>query len=128
MPKHILVVDDDPDIRQILQDRLESYGYLVDTAADGPSAIEKLEQRTPTGVFLDIRMPGMNGLDVLGRIRARHRTLSVVIVTATDAAGLSQPSLYRGAQAFLFKPFDTPQIRQVAEQCFGQAHGSEREP
>lgn len=128
MPKQILVVDDDPDIRQILQDRLESYGYLVDTAADGPSAIEKLEQRTPTGVFLDIRMPGMNGLDVLGRIRARYHTLSVVIVTATDAAGLSKSPIPTGAQACLRKPFDTLQIRQVVEQCFEQAHGSEREP
>ena len=126
-PKQILVVDDDPDIRQILQDRLESYGYRVETAADGQTAIEKLELFTPSGVFLDIRMPGMNGIEVLGRIRARHHTLSVVIVTATDTAGLSHSPIHTAAQACLHKPFDTPKIRQIAEQCFGQAHGSEHD-
>lgn len=127
MPKHILVVDDDPDIRQILQDRLESYGYLVDTAADGVAAIQKIEQLAPSGVFLDIRMPGMNGIEVLGRIRDRYRTLSVVIVTATNAAGLSNSPVHTAAQACLVKPFDMPQIRQVLEQCFGHSLISEQD-
>ena len=126
-PKHILVVDDDPDIRQILQDRLESYGYLVDTAEDGMAAIQKIEQRAPSGVFLDIRMPGMNGIEVLGRIRDRYRTLSVVIVTATNAAGLSDSPVQTTAQACLLKPFDTPRIRQVVEQYFGHALESEQD-
>jgi len=127
MPKHILVVDDDPDIRQILRDRLESYGYLVDTAEDGLVAIQKIEAHTPSGVFLDIRMPGMNGIEVLGRIRDRYRTVSVVIVTATNVAELPDSPVYSSAQACLVKPFDTPQIRQVVEQYFGHARGSEQE-
>lgn len=125
MPKHILVVDDDPDIRQILQDRLESYGYLVETAADGPAALEKLDKLTPSGVFLDIRMPGMDGIEVLGRIRDRHRALSVVIVTAVGAGKHMMPAITAGAQAYLLKPFDTPQVRQIAERWFGEPHGSE---
>ena len=124
-PQYILIVDDDPDIRQILQDRLESYGYCVDTAEDGTAAIQKIERLTPSGVFLDIRMPGMSGMEVLGRIRDRYRTLSVVIVTATNTAELSGSPVHTAAQAFLVKPFDMPQIRQVAEQCFGPAPGSE---
>ncbi len=128
MPKHILVVDDDPDIRQILQDRLESYGYLVETAADGPAALEKLDKLTPCGVFLDIRMPGMDGMEVLGRIRDRHRALSVVIVTAAGAGKHMMPAITAGAQAYLLKPFDTPQVRQIAERWFGQPHGSDSAP
>lgn len=127
MPKQILVVDDDPDIRQILQDRLESYGYLVETAADGPTALEKLEHLNPSGVFLDIRMPGMDGIEVLGRIRDRHRALSVVIVTAAGAAGLAHSHIHVEAHACLFKPFDTPQIQQVVERWFAQPPGSEIE-
>jgi len=126
MPKHILVVDDDPDIRQILQDRLESYGYLVDTAEDGTVAIQKIEELTPRGVFLDIRMPGMNGIELLGHIRDRYQTLSVVIVTATDIAHLQNSSVHTEAQACLLKPFDIPQIQQVVEQCFGPAPESEQ--
>ena len=125
MPKHILVVDDDPDIRQILQDRLESYGYLVETAADGPAALEKLDKLTPCDVFLDIRMPGMDGIEVLGRIRDRHRALSVVIVTAAGGGKHMMPAITAGAQAYLLKPFDTPQVRQIAERWFGEPHGSE---
>lgn len=123
MSEYILVVDDDPDIRQILQDRLESYGYLVETAADGPTALEKLNLLTPRGIFLDLRMPGMDGIEVLGQIRARHHAVSVVIVTA--AAGSAQSSMHTAAQACLLKPFDTPQLKQAVERWFDGPLGSE---
>src|SRR3989304_10582910 len=108
MKKRILVVDDDPDIRQVLQDRLESYGYLVETAADGRAALKKLERLVPSGVFLDIRMPGMDGLEVLGQIRDRHPSIPVVIVTAASARENVISAIRAGAQAYLLKPFDTP--------------------
>lgn len=118
MPSHILVVDDDPDIRHILRERLESYGYLVETAADGPAAIERLEHLSLSGIFLDIRMPGMDGIEVLARIRARSLTIPVVMVTAAGTAELANVSLEAGAQACLFKPFDQTQIKQVVERWF----------
>ncbi len=119
MPHYILVVDDDPDIRHILRERLESYGYSVETAADGCSAIEKLEQLTLSGILLDVRMPGMDGIQVLARIRARSLTIPVVIVTAAGSAELANASLQAGAQACLFKPFDQTHIKHVVEQWFG---------
>lgn len=120
MRKRILVVDDDPDIRQVLQDRLESYGYLVETAADGRAALKKLEHLTPNGIFLDIRMPGMDGLEVLAQIRDRHPSIPVVIVTAASARENVISAIGAGAQAYLLKPFDTPQIKHVAERWFGK--------
>lgn len=120
MPSYILVVDDDPDIRHILQERLESYGYLVQTAADGPAAIEQLEHLTFSGIFLDIRMPGMDGIQVLARIRARSLTIPVVIVTAAGTAELANASIQAGAQACLYKPFDQAQIKQVVERWFSR--------
>jgi CheY-like chemotaxis protein len=120
MLKPILVVDDDPDIRQVLHDRLESFGYPVETAADGRVALEKLEHLTPRGIFLDIRMPGMDGLEVLGRIRDRHRTVPVVIITAVSAGDRVVSALAAGAQAYLLKPFEPSQIKQVAESWFGK--------
>lgn len=119
MRKPILVVDDDLDIRQVLQDRLESYGYSVATAADGRTALEMLERLTPRGVFLDIRMPGMDGLEVLGRIRARHPTIPVVIITAASAGDKVISAVRAGAQAYLLKPFDTLQLKHVAEYWLG---------
>lgn len=120
MPSYILVVDDDPDIRHILQERLESYGYLVETAADGPVAIKKLEHLTLSGIFLDIRMPGMDGIQVLARIRAYSLTIPVVIVTAAGTAELANASIQAGAQACLFKPFDQTQIKHVVERWFAR--------
>lgn len=120
MPSYILVVDDDPDIRHILQERLESYGYLVETAADGPVAIKKLEHLTLSGIFLDIRMPGMDGIQVLARIRAHSLTIPVVIVTAAGTAELANASIQAGAQACLFKPFDQTQIKHVVERWFAR--------
>lgn len=118
MPKHILVVDDDPDIRQILQDRLESYGYLTETVADGWAAIRALERSTPSGIFLDLRMPGMNGLEVLGRIRAFLPSIPVIIATAAGASEQVNCAINAGAQTCLLKPFDTLTIKQVADRWF----------
>ena len=120
MPSHILVVDDDPDIRHILRERLESYRYLVETAADGPAAIAKLEHLTLSGIFLDIRMPGMDGIQVLAQFRARSLTIPVVMVTAAGTADLANASLQAGAQACLYKPFDQAQIKHVVERWFGR--------
>jgi DNA-binding NtrC family response regulator len=126
--QHILVVDDDPDIRQILQDRLESYGYLVDTASDGPTALEKLNRLTPHGVFLDIRMPGMDGIEVLRRIKARDCSTAVIIVTAVSDGDAARSPTEKAAHAYLLKPFDLPKIKHIVEQCFGRRTGSESVP
>jgi CheY-like chemotaxis protein len=119
MPRYILVVDDDPDIRHILRERLESYGYLVETAADGPAAIDKLKHLVFRGIFLDIRMPGMDGIEVLARIRACSLTIPVVTVTAAGTPELATASIQARAQACLFKPFDQGQIKHVVERWFG---------
>ena len=118
MRTRILVVDDDPDIRQVLQERLESYGYLVETAADGRAALKTLERLTPSGVFLDIRMPGIDGLEVLGQIRALHPSVPVVMVTAASARENVTLAIRAGAQDYLLKPFDAAQIKHVAERWF----------
>jgi CheY-like chemotaxis protein len=118
MPKHILVVDDEPDIRQVLQDRLQSYGYAVDTAADGWAALRALARTTPSGIFLDLRMPGMDGLEVLEHIRHQLPSIPVVIITAAGAPEQVIRAISAGAQTCILKPFDTSQIKQTAEHWF----------
>ncbi|MCS6896598.1 MAG: response regulator [Nitrospira sp.] len=123
--KHVLVVDDDPDIRQILQDRLEFYGYAVETASDGLTALEKLNRFVPHCVFLDILMPGMDGMEVLRRIKAQNGSPAVVIVTAAAAMEIALAIIHRAAHAYLLKPFDLPQLKQIIEQCLEQTTTSE---
>ena len=118
MPKHILVVDDDPDIRQVLQDRLQSYGYVVDTAANGWAALRALARTTLSGIFLDLRMPGMDGLEVLEHIRFQLPSIPVVIITAAGAPEQAIRAISAGAQTCILKPFDTSQIKQIAEHWF----------
>ena len=119
--KRILVVDDDPDIRQVLLDRMSSFGYAVETAIDGREALDALRCGGFDGMLLDMRMPEIDGLEVLRRTRVSHPDLPVVVVTALSVQQQATQAVAEGARAYLLKPFDAPQLKQVVEQCFGPA-------
>lgn len=116
LTRHILVVDDDQDIREFLTDRLESYGYVVTTAADGRAALQNLNRSLPNGLILDIKLPLLNGLEVLHWVRDRHPSLPVVIVTADHKC--SKKTLSEHAQEVLFKPLDAVTLRRVVNRWF----------
>lgn len=119
LTRRILVVDDDPDIRQVLQDRLESYGYTVKTAVDGREALQELGRAAYDGMLLDIRMPDLDGLEVLEQVRKSHPLMPVVMITASASEKRATQAIRKGAQAYLFKPFDMEQIKRVVERWFG---------
>ncbi len=119
--KRILVVDDDPDIRQVLSDRMSSFGYAVETANDGREALEALKKSGFDGMLLDMRMPEIDGNEVLRRTRESHPALPIVVVTATSVKESASQAVAKGACAYLIKPFDAAQLKQTVEQCFGPA-------
>jgi CheY-like chemotaxis protein len=119
--KRILIVDDDPDIRQVLSDRMSSLGYAVETANDGREALEALKKGGFDGMLLDMRMPEIDGTEVLRRARESHPALPIVVVTATSVKESAAQTVAGGACAYLLKPFDAVQLKQTAEQCFGPA-------
>lgn len=80
--KRILVVDDEEAIRMLYKEELSDSGYDVDCAVDGPDALRKVEQSRPDLMTVDIRMPGMDGIELLGRVRAIYRDLPIIICTA----------------------------------------------
>lgn len=121
MSKRILVVDDDPDIRQVLLDRLGSFGYVVETAVDGREALDALRRGRYDGMLLDMLMPEIDGLEVLRRTRASHPALPVVMITALSVKEQVARTLSEGACAYLLKPFDAGQLKKAVEQCFGLA-------
>jgi signal transduction histidine kinase len=120
--RRILIVDDDPDIRQLLDDRLRVDGYWVESAVDGIHAIERLQLGGYDGIILDIGLPQMNGLELLGHIRKLHRETPIIMVTASGAKQRAVQALGLGAQAFLLKPFDLDELRHVTHTWFGVSH------
>ncbi len=117
--KRILVVDDDPDIRELLQDRLTADHFLVSTAVDGRQALEMLGRAPFDGLILDINMPDIDGLEVLHRIRETDPTLPVIMITAAGARERALLAMEAGAQAYLLKPLDAEQFRLTIDRWLG---------
>ena len=102
----ILLVDDDPDLLQLIALRLSSAGYRVSTAASGEEALGKLAARRPDVVITDLRMDGMDGLALFDRIRSDAPSLPVILLTAHGTVPDAVDATQRGIFAFLTKPFD----------------------
>ena len=102
----ILVVDDEAPVREVLSEYLTSQGYTVDGASNGDEALATIRRDRPDLVLLDIRMPGIDGVEVLRRIRKLDGTLSVIMVTANEDVTLARETLKLGAFDYVAKPFD----------------------
>jgi DNA-binding response OmpR family regulator len=99
----ILVVDDEESISEFVKRVLELEGYDVTTAADGESALAHLSEQAPDLVLLDIKMPGLNGYQVLARIRETS-SVPVMMLTAVREGTAMERSLGLGASDYLIKP------------------------
>jgi two-component system nitrogen regulation response regulator NtrX len=104
MKPRILVVDDEPAIRDTMRMILEYEGYEVLLAGSGPEGLTMAERDSPDLVFLDIKMPGLDGLEVLSRLRGTNETLPVVIVSAHGSASTALEAGRLGAFRFIEKP------------------------
>jgi two-component system, OmpR family, response regulator MprA len=106
----ILVVDDDAPIRRMLDRTLSAEGYAVETAADGGEALAAVERSTPDLVVLDVGMPGVDGLSVSRRLRAKGLSVPVLLLTARDSVPDRVAGLDAGADDYLVKPFATEEL------------------
>ncbi|WP_030059614.1 MULTISPECIES: response regulator transcription factor [Streptomyces] len=106
----LLVVDDEPALRDALESSLAFEGYEVATATDGYEALESVERDRPDLVLLDIMMPRMDGLTAVRRMRSRGDTVPVLMLTARDAVGDRVTGLDVGADDYLAKPFELDEL------------------
>ncbi|POZ50578.1 response regulator [Methylovulum psychrotolerans] len=122
MVKHILVIDDEESVRDAYCLALESAGYKVEQAADGLAGLEAAKRKRPDMVFLDLKMPGIDGVETLKRLNAIDDTLRVHIVTAFVKEYMEELSKAR-AEGCSFeiaaKPLDSNLIRQIAAATVG---------
>lgn len=105
MPK-ILVVDDEADVVELVQNFLENNGYQVITATSASRAFELVDLEKPDLVFLDVVMPGIDGLQCLKQIRKMHPECIVIMVSGLHDENVAKEAIRCGAYDYLTKPFD----------------------
>jgi len=115
-PKKILIVDDEKNIRLTLSQALETLGMPVQTAGDGEEALQTLQDSDFSLVLLDLKLPGMDGLEVLRRIRVSWPKIPVIMITAHGSIEYAVEAMKLGAIDFIRKPFSPGEIRALVSQ------------
>jgi DNA-binding NtrC family response regulator len=119
LPK-ILIVDDEPNIRKVLVRLLTKEGFLPIESADGPSALASIRMEPPETVLLDLRMPGMDGMQVLRKIKELDSDLPVVIITANANVHGSVDAMRHGAHDYLAKPFEHQEVIRIVRRAVAE--------
>ena len=120
----ILLVDDDPDLLKLISLRLTSAGYRVRTADSGETALAALAVSRPGAVISDLRMPGIDGLQLFEAIHRQHPALPVIILTAHGTIPDAVSATQRGVFGFLTKPFDSQELLQKVAAALAVAGAS----
>ena len=115
--KKILVVDDEENIRLLYKEELEEEGFLVELARSGEEALEKLSLFRPDLVTLDIKMPGMGGLEVLKRIREKERDLPIILCSAYGEFKLDFTTW--ASDAYVVKSADLTELKSTIRKLLG---------
>lgn len=118
---HILIIDDETAIRSALKEILEYESYTVKEAEDGPSGLKILEKESFDLIFCDIKMPRMDGLEVLEKIREKEIESPVVIITGHGSVETAVDALKKGAYDFIQKPLDLNRILVTVRNATNQA-------
>ena len=111
----VLVVDDDLDVREYLRDFLASEGYGVNTVEDPTSVVEELRQGDYHVVVLDLMMPKLSGIDLLGRIREVDDDVAVIILTGFPSLETAALSIEHDISAYIRKPFAVKDFREAIQ-------------
>jgi DNA-binding NtrC family response regulator len=116
----VMIVEDEPNVRLVLRTALISNDYLLSTAEDGETALRYLRQEPADLVLLDLRMPGLDGLALLRRLRAEGNGVPVVILTAHGSVDEAATASKLGAVDFLTKPMTPDALRKVVAEVLGR--------
>ncbi|MEG0261287.1 MAG: response regulator [Lysinibacillus sp.] len=118
--KRLLIVDDQQGIRLLLNEVLKKEGYLTHLAANGIEALQCAEDHAIDCVLLDMKIPGMNGIEILKRLKEKSPQLPVFMMTAYGELDIIQEALDSGALHYFTKPFDIFEVRDEVNKIFGK--------
>lgn len=104
--RKILIVDDQPGIRLLLNEVFKKEGYTPHLAANGMEALKIFEQEPIDCVLLDMKIPGMNGIEILGHLKAKNEKIPVIMMTAYGEQDLIDEAIQLGASNYFTKPFN----------------------
>jgi serine phosphatase RsbU (regulator of sigma subunit) len=116
----VLVIDDDPEIHQLLRARLEARGLQVWLAASGEEGVARLSDVKPDLIFLDVAMSGMTGIDVLDHVRSQRVDVAVILTTAYSSEQVAIAALRHGADDYLRKPFDRVEFQATLDRTLAR--------
>ncbi|WP_088008475.1 response regulator [Indiicoccus explosivorum] len=109
--KTILIVDDQPGIRLLLEEVFRKEGYHTVLASNGIEALRQADETAPDAVLLDMKIPGMNGIEILKRLKSQKPELPIMMMTAYGELDLIEESVSLGAVRYFTKPFDIFEVR-----------------
>lgn len=112
---NLLIVDDQAGVRRLLFEAFSDEGYNVDMAANGSEAVQKVSANVPSLILLDIKMPGMNGLETLQELRKICPDVLVVMMTAYGELEVMAETKKLGVQHYINKPFDLNEVRYLVK-------------
>ena len=124
--KKVLIADDDESIRWVLQKTVTGMGFAADLAEDGEKALSLLSKHSYSAAFVDIRMPGMEGIEVLERIQAKKSPTRFFVMTAVRRPDAAARSTRAGAAEFITKPFDIGYIEKLLKDLEKESASRER--
>lgn len=113
----VLLVDDEPELRDVLAKILERDGYAVEVAEDGVAALARFAEHPADIVITDLGMPNMNGMQLLNRLRAEHADVPVIVITADGEMSSAVAAMRAGADNYLIKPADTDVIELAIDRA-----------
>jgi two-component system response regulator (stage 0 sporulation protein F) len=118
----VLVIDDQPGIRRLLMEVLTEEGYVVATAANGYEGVQKAKELSPALILMDMKMPGMDGIETLRELKRLGQSYRVIMMTAYGELELVTQARELGAYAYITKPFDIIALcHMVSEQIAGNS-------
>ncbi|MBM7618673.1 response regulator [Bacillus haimaensis] len=121
MGQKLLIVDDQYGIRILLNEVFQKEGYQTFQAANGYQALDIVEKHSPDLVLLDMKIPGMDGIEILKRLKAINADIQVIIMTAYGELDMIQESKDLGAITHFAKPFDIDEIRDAVRKNMPQS-------